>query len=112
MATIDRFPVAPLLAVDGAQVSVLVRPLVPDPNVPLLEPADVGVAAEEPQQLDDDRPQVQLLRREQRESLGEVETHLRPEAGQGAGSGAVLLLDALVENLLHEIEILAHAASP
>ena len=33
-----------------------------------LQPADVGVAAQEPQQLDDDRAQVELLGRQQRET--------------------------------------------
>ena len=33
--------------------------------------------------------------------VGEVETHLRAEPRQGAGSGAVLLLDSVVEDRLH-----------
>ncbi len=41
-------------------------------------------------------------------SFGEIEAHLRAEPGQRAGAGAVLLLDAAVEDQLHEIEILAH----
>ena len=38
-----------------------------------------------------------------------VEAHLRAEPGQGAGAGAVLLLDTAVEDQLHQVEILAHA---
>ena len=45
-------------------------------------------------------------------AVGEVEAHLRPEPGQRARPGAVLLLDALVENSLHEVEILAHRDRP
>ena len=51
---------------------------------------------------------MELFRRQQREPLGEVEPHLRAEQRQGAGAGAVHLLDAFVENLLHQVEILAH----
>jgi hypothetical protein len=51
---------------------------------------------------------VKLLGSQQRKPVGEVEAHLRPEPRQGSGSGPVLLLDSMVENLLHEIEILAH----
>lgn len=51
---------------------------------------------------------MELFRCQQREPLGEVEAHLRAEQREGAGAGAVHLLDALVENLLHEVEILAH----
>src|SRR3712207_8043896 len=46
---------------------------------PLLEPGDVGVAAQEPEQLDDDRAEVELLGRQQRETLGHVEAHLVAE---------------------------------
>ena len=77
-----------------------------------LSQRDVGVAAQEPQQFDDDRAQVQLLGRQQRKAVGEVEAHLRAEQRQGAGPGAVLLLDALVEDPLHEVEILAHGRAP
>jgi hypothetical protein len=51
---------------------------------------------------------VQLLGGQQRKAVGQVEAHLRAEPGQSAGSGAVLLLDAIVEDELHEVEILAH----
>ena len=108
VAAVGRLPVAPLLAVDRAEIAVLVGPFVPDADLALLQPADVGVAAQEPEQFDDDRSQVQLLGRQQREAVGEVEAHLRAEQRQGAGAGAVLLLDAFVEDPLHEVEILAH----
>jgi hypothetical protein len=51
---------------------------------------------------------MEFFRRQQREPFGEVEPHLAAEQRQGAGSGPVHLLDALIDNLPHEIEILAH----
>ena len=51
---------------------------------------------------------MQLLGGQQREAVGKVEAHLRAEQGQGAGAGAVGLRDALVEHLLHQIEIGSH----
>ena len=74
----------------------------------LVEIFDVGVAGQEPEQLVDDRFQVQLLGGRERKALGEVEAHLVPENRERAGAGAVALLHALGEDAFHQIEILAH----
>src|SRR5690348_9743880 len=112
VASVRRFPVAPLLAVDGTEVAILVCPFVPDADVSVLEPANVGVPPEEPEELNDDGPQVQLLRRQQRKAVREIEPHLRSEPRQGTRTGAVLLLDSFIEDPLHEIEILPHHPHP
>ena len=108
VAAVGGFPVAPLLAVDRAEVAVGIGPFVPDADACVLQPADVGVAAQEPQQLDDDRAQVQLLGGQQRKAVGKIEAHLGAEQRQGAGAGAVGLRDAFVEHFLHQIEIGPH----
>src|SRR5262245_13425657 len=109
VAAVGALPVAPLLAVNGTEVAGLVRPFVADADVALFQPVDVGVAPKEPQQFDDDRSQMELLSGEEREAVGEIEAHLRAEPRPGACSRAILLLDSVVEDELHEIEILAHA---
>ncbi len=48
MAAACRLPVAPLLAVDRAEFARLVGPFVPDADLAVLQPLDVGVAAQEP----------------------------------------------------------------
>src|SRR3546814_2387025 len=63
MAAIGGRPIAPLLAVDGAEIAAFVGPFVPDGHLAILQPADVGVAAQEPEQFDDDRAQMALLGR-------------------------------------------------
>src|ERR1041384_1706295 len=80
-------PPPPLLAVDRTELAVLVGPLVPDRHAVLLQVAHVRVALQEPQQLVDDRLHVQLLGREQRKALREVETHLAAEHGARARAG-------------------------
>jgi hypothetical protein len=55
----------------------------------LLQPAHVAVAAQEPQQLQDDALQVHLLGGHQREALVQVEAHLVAEHAARAGAGAV-----------------------
>jgi hypothetical protein len=101
-----------LFAIDGAEVTPLVGPLVPDAHAVRLEVADIGVAGQEPQQLMDDRLEVKLLGGQQREARGEIEAHLVAEHAQGAGAGAVGLSDAIVARPVEQIEILAHGAYP
>jgi hypothetical protein len=55
---------------------------------------------------------VEFLGRQQREAIAEVEAHLRAEPGQGPGPGPVLLRHPLVEDPLHQIEILPHGTRP
>src|SRR4051812_43709360 len=72
-------PRPPLVAVDRAEVAVGVGPLVPDGDASVLQPLDVGVAAQEPQQLGEDRAGVHPLGRDQREAGTQVEPHLVAE---------------------------------
>ncbi len=63
---------------------------------------------EEPQQLVDDRLQVQLLGGHQRKAVAEIEAHLMAEHRARAGAGAVVLLGTVAQDLLHQVVILAH----
>jgi hypothetical protein len=76
MAAAGRRPGPPLVAVDGTKLAVCIGPLIPDSHPLLLKPFDVGRALDEPQQLSDDRPRVQLLGRKQRKALMQVKAHL------------------------------------
>ena len=68
----------------------------------LVQPADVRVAPQEPQQFAEDAARVQLLRGEQREPRPQVEPRLVPEDTQRARAGAVGLLGALGEDAAQE----------
>ena len=108
MPAIGGGPGAPLVAVYGAEVAVFVGPFVPDGDVVFFQVADVGVAFEKPKELVDDGAQVELFGGEQGEALGEVEAHLVAEYGTGAGAGAVGLVGAVAEDVLHEVEVGLH----
>ena len=69
----------------------------------LLQVAHVRVALQEPQQFVDDRLQVQLLRRQQREAVLKVVAALRAEDADGACSRAVALLDALGQDAVQYV---------
>ena len=108
MPAVGGGPGAPLVAVYGAEVAVFVGPFVPDGDVVFFQVADVGVAFEKPKELVDDGAQVELFGGEQGEALGEVEAHLVAEYGTGAGAGAVGLVGAVAEDVLHEVEVGLH----
>ena len=101
-------PAAPLMAIDRPKLAVRVRPFVPDADAVLLQPAHIGVAAQEPQQLVDDRLGEQLLGGDQRKPVRQIEAHLVTEHRKRAGAGAVALLHAGVQHALHQVQILAH----
>ncbi len=105
---IGRRPAAPLVAVDRAEVAVLVGPFIPDRHAVFLQVADVGLTFEEPQQLVDDRAQVAFLRRDQRKTLGQIEAHLVAEDAVGASAGAVALVSAVFTHMPHQVEVLFH----
>jgi hypothetical protein len=51
---------------------------------------------------------VQPLRRQGREAVLEVEAHLVTEDAAGAGPGPVGLLHAMGEDVVEQVEVLAH----
>src|SRR6185437_5424803 len=107
-APVWRRPRAPLAPVDRAEIAVGVGPFVPDRNAVIVEIFDVGVAAQEPQQLVDDRLEVQLLGGHERKAAPKIEPHLMAEDRARAGAGPVALLHALFQDAFHQVEILAH----
>jgi hypothetical protein len=108
LAAVAAGPVPPLLAVDRAELAVFVGPLVPDADLVFLQIGDVGLPAQEPQQLVDDRAQVQLLGRDQWKAVLEIEAHLPAEHAAGAGTGAVGFAAAVFEHVPQQVEIVLH----
>jgi hypothetical protein len=98
-------------AVDAAEVAGLrIGPLVPDGHAVFLEPADVGVAAEEPEQLVEDALEVDLFGGDEGETLGEREAQLGTEQGIGPGARAIRLEPAVVDEVTEQLEIGLHLA--
>jgi len=69
----------------------------------LLEPPDVAVAAEEPEEFVGDGLPVHPLGGDEREALGEVEAELAAEHTARAGSGAVAFGGAVLERVAQEV---------
>ena len=107
-AAIGRAPVAPLRAVDAPEITLCIGPFVPDGDAVLLEPADVGVAAQEPEEFVDDRFEMDFFGGEQREALPEREPGLRAEEGARAGAGAVGFGTTLLKDEAQEVVVLLH----
>ncbi len=101
-------PGAPLLAIDRAKVAILVGPFVPDGDAVVVEIFDVGVAGQEPQELMDDRLQMQLLGGGDGKTVGKVKAHLVAEHRTRPGAGAIATISTVFQHMLQKVEILAH----
>ena len=106
--SVRRRPGAPLIAVNRAQIAFFVRPFVPDRHPVVLEVTDIGFPFQEPQELVNDGFEVHLLGGEQRKSRSKIEAHLRAENGKRSGAGAVVLARAVLQHVVHQIEVLMH----
>ena len=93
-----------------AELAVLVRPLVPNRDVVIAQVLHIARSLQKPQQLVNDRSQVQLLGSNQRKSLLQIESHLVPKPRARAGAGAICLGAATFEHVAHEVFVLMHDA--
>ena len=101
-------PRTPLVPIHRTQLAILVGPFVPYSHPVFLQVVHIRVALQKPQQFIDDRLQVQLLRRQQREALFQVKPHLVSEYALRARPCAVTLLHPFAEYPLQQIQILFH----
>jgi len=107
-AAVGGAPVRPLRAINAAQISIRVRPFVPDRHAVIVEPFDVRVAAQKPEQLVEDGLGMDLLRGEQRKRLAQRTADLRAENGKRARARAVGLELSVIEDVPEQIEVLNH----
>ena len=91
------------MTVDRAEVTVLVRPLVPYGNSVILEILDVGISCNEPQKFMDNRLEMHLLGSEKRKTFAEVETHLIAEDALRSGTGAIRLHCSVFTDMSQQI---------
>ena len=68
----------------------------------------IGVAAQKPKELVNNGLEVEFLGSEQRETVGQVKTHLVPEDAFRPGARAVVLYGSVVEDVPEEFEVLSH----
>ena len=73
-----------------------------------LEIGDIGVAAQEPDELAHDRFEMKPFRGDERKALGEIETKLAAKQRADPRPGAVLSDRAVVERVAHKVEIGLH----
>ena len=85
---VDR-KVPPKIAVGAWNLALLVGPRIPEFALVLLEKADVGVARQEPEVLDDDVLPGNLLGREERKSPREIDLVVDVEGRESVDAGAI-----------------------
>ena len=103
-------PGPPLMAVNRAEVSVLISPFVPNRHSMVLQVLDVCVPGKEPKKLVDYGFKMDLLRRQERKALAQVEPHLMAENALCPDSGAVMADDTFSADPLQKVKILFHRA--
>jgi hypothetical protein len=64
----DR-PRPPLVTVDWAQIAIFVSPFIPNSHLVVVEILDIGIAGEKPEELVDDRAQMELFCGKAREAV-------------------------------------------
>ena len=102
-------PGAPLAAVHGPQVAILIGPLIPDAHASLLQPAHIGTAFQKPEKLVNDRAQMQFLGREAREALAQITANLPTEHADSARAGPVFPAHPVGEHIIKQCQILMHS---
>ncbi len=107
VAAVRGGPAAPLHAVHGAEVAIFACPLIPNGDVAFFQPIVIAGSSEEPQQLLNDRAQVNLLSGDQRKAFVQIKTHLITKNAFGASAGAVGFGNTVVVHVLHEVFVLA-----
>ena len=99
---------APEVSVRARNAPAFVGPRIPELAAVLLEEADVRVAAQEPQVLDDDVLPGDLFGRKQGKALAKVDLVVDVERGERVHTGPVGLSRPFREDFAHEVEILFH----
>jgi len=97
-----------LRAIDPAKIAVFVRPFVPDRYAVIIEPFDVRVAAQKPEQLVENGFRMNLFRGEQRKRIAQRTADLRAEQRISSRAGAVGFELSVFENVPEQIEVLNH----
>jgi hypothetical protein len=106
------FPRTPLLTVHGPEIAVSVSPLIPDGDLLIFEILNVGIAFKEPEELVYDRFKVNLLRRNKRKPVREVEPQLTTKHRVGSDTGAVWPHnDTVFINTLFRLSVLKDIAN-
>ena len=105
-------PRTPLLTVHGPEIAVSVGPLIPDGDLLIFEILNVGIAFKKPEELVYDRFKVNLLRRDKRKSVRDIESHLPTKHRVRPDSGAIRSHDDTVFiNTLFRLSVLKDIAN-
>ena len=98
-----RRPAAPLHAIHRPEITrFLVGPFIPNRYAAFLQPGGIAVAAQKPQQFENDGFQVHLFGGDQRKAFGKIEAHLVAKHAARARAGAVSFGHAVLEHMAHE----------
>src|SRR5690606_23349032 len=98
--TVRRTPGSPLRSVNGPQIPIFIRPLVPDSHPMILEVPDVGISLDKPKQFVDDRFEMKFFGGHQWKSLPEIKSGLITEYTPGTGTRPVSFVGPIFQNMI------------
>jgi hypothetical protein len=101
-----------LRTINAAKLAIFVSPFIPDRDAVLVQVASVGVTAQKPKQLVDDRFDVQLFRCEQREARpvgAQIKSCLCAKHRQRSCACAIGAVTTVLKHEPEKIVILSHA---
>ena len=111
-AAVGGAPVAPLRAIDAAQITIAVGQFIPDRHAVLVEILGIGVAAQEPEQLVDDRFEVEFFGGQHRKTISQRKSRLCAEDRIRSGARAVVFEFPAFQHQAQELMILNHKIKP
>ena len=115
-----RDPLTPLLPVIASRIALesgLRHPIgrvgvaIPDADAERVELVHIGRAGDEPQQLTDHGAERKTLGRHGRKAVRHLEAHDLAEDRARPGARPVVAIDALLEGLAQDVEVLPHGPS-
>ena len=102
-------PCPPLAAIDRSQLAFGIFPLVPDRHAVFFQIPRIGFPPQKPQQLMNDRAQMEFLGRHARESLAQIIPRLSAENRNRASACPVGSPLAVGQHIAHQIMVSFHA---
>ena len=107
-AAIRAAPTPPLRPVNPAKIAIFIRPFVPNTDAIVLQIPNVCLPAKKPEQLVDDRFDMDFFGRHEWKTFPQVEARLGAEQADRASPRAVRARTPLLQNQFEQAMVLEH----
>ena len=95
--TIFPFPATPLFSINGAKLTFLISPFIPDADIMFAEVGYIGFSFEKPEQFIDNTFQVNFFRGHQGESFLKIKSHLVTKITLRTSTSTVAFMNSMIK---------------